>query len=818
MALSTRDLRYALRGLSRSPGFTAAAVLCLGLGIGATAAIFSVVNAVVMRPLPYRAPEQLMRVYSEFPKFPNGGLRNFWISRAEYLDLKRDLKSWESLEGWLISGSNVGGGARPERVTMSLVTGGALAMLGVTPPMGRVHAAADAAPGAPLTAVISHGLWLRAFGGDRGIVGREVRLDGRPATVIGVMPAGFAFPPGETDPPELWAPWQIDPADPGGRSNHSMSLLGRVRDGVTVAQARQEIAALVREQGARAGQNVHVFHPENHPVVTFPLHDEVVGGVRRAMLMLLGAVGFVLLISCANVANLLLARAEGRQREVAIRTAMGASPLALLRQFFVEGLVLSLGGAAVGLALAFAGLRAIVVAGEQSIPRAHEVGIDWRVLAFTLSLSLLTGMVFALAPLVRGLRGRLSESLKASGGRTTASVEASRLRKSRVVGELGLALVLLIGCGLMVQTFWRLQTVDIGLRPGALLTFRLALPEQLYPEAPAVRTFWSRLQERLSALPGVQSVTLMSGMPPIRPLNANDTEIEGFVPREGGPIQNVDYFQSVGSRFFETAGIRLIDGRYLDDRDGDGGPAVVVVNQTMANTFWPAESAIGKRIRPGFRDPWRTVVGVVADVKNAGIDKPTGAEIFLPLHQSGASAPRGMFVLMRTQGNPMQLLGAARRQLSELDAAIPMAQARSMEDVVGMAQARPRFLTLLVTLFSGVAILLAALGIYGVMSYAVAQRTAEFGIRMALGAPRGSVLRLVLRQGMALGLGGVLLGAAGAYAVTRLLGGLVFGIDSPEPMTFVAMAALLGAVVLAACYLPARRATRVDPLVALRYE
>ncbi len=811
-----RTLRYALRGLLRSPGFTAASVLCLGLGFGATTAIFSVVNAVIMRPLPYAQPERLVRLYTEFPGFPGGGLRKFWTSPIEYVELRRDLKSWQSLDAWTIGGANLGGGAEPLRITTSAVSGGLLRSLGVAPLLGRVHTAEDDAPGAPLTVVISHGLYLRAFGGQREIIGREARLQGRPCTIIGVMPPGFTFPPGEVDPPELWSPLQIDPANPGGRGNHSLYLLGRLRPEVSLQQARQEIAALVRQYGSQASPTSHVLHPQQHPIVSFPLQEDVVGGVRASMLIMLAAVGFVLLIACVNVASLLLARAETRQREVAIRTAMGANSFALLRQFFMEGVVLSLSGALVGLLFAFAGLRLIIAAGQQSIPRASEISVDWRVLLFSLGLSCATGLVFGLAPLAHGFKDRTAESLKASGGRTTASLGANRLRKFLVVGELALALVLLIGSGLMLRAFWNLQAVDLGVRPAGVLTFRLSLPQAIYSEDSGVRSFWTRFAERLSAIPGVQSVSFAGGLPPIRRLDANDTQIEGFVARPGGPLQNIDFYQTAGPRFFETLGARLVEGRFLDDRDGEGAPQTVVINQTMARTYWPNQSAIGKRIRPVFRDPWRTVVGVVGDIKNGGMEKRAGAEIFLPYRQTGA--PRTMYVLIRTQGDPMRLLGPARSVLAQLDSSLPIAQARTLDEVVRLAQARPRFLTLLLTLFSGVALALAALGIYSVMAYAVARRTSEFGIRMALGAQPGDVLSLVFRQGVALGLAGVAAGALGAFGLTRYMRGLLYGIDALDPATFAAMAGLLMAVILAACYLPARRATKVDPLVALRYE
>ncbi|HUQ91785.1 MAG TPA: ABC transporter permease [Bryobacteraceae bacterium] len=813
-----RDLRYALRMLLHRKAFTTAAVLCLALGIGATTAIFSVVNAVVLRPLPYRDPQKLLRVYTEFPTFPNGGLLRFWTSPPEFLELRRDTKSWDSLEAWSNGGTNLGGGQEPVRLQASFVSGGLLPMLGVPPLKGSLLTPQDDAPQAAQTAVLAYGAWQRIFGGDPNIMSREVKLNGRACTIVGIMPDGFQFPPGEIDPPELWTPLQINPASPGGRGSHFLYLLGRVKDSVSAQQARQELDQLVRASEEKASPNTHVFRPKTHPLVSYSLHEEVVGNVKPAMLAMLAAVVFVLLIACGNVANLLLARAEGRQREISIRTAMGADSHALLRQFLTEGVLLSLLGALLGFALAFGGLRLIVNFNAGSIPRATEISMDWRVLVFTLGVSITTGVFFGLAPLLHRFGKTVAESMKAAGGRTTASIEAIHFRRAMIAGELALALVLLIGSGLMIRAFWKLEAVDIGMRTDRVLTMRLALPQTVYQENRRVVQFWHQLLQRVNDLPGVEAATVLSGTPPIRPLNANDTQIEGLVPQQDGPRNNIDYYQTTGDKFLEATGARLIEGRMYGERDGENAPAVVVVNQTMARIYYPGQSAIGKRIRPNSRDPWCTIVGVIGDVKNAGIDKPTGTEIFLPFRQAQGSGIRGGTLFVRSKGEPRDLYRAIRTEIADIDPNLPVAQVRSFEDIVGVANARPRFLTILLSLFSAVALLLAAIGIYGVMSYLVAQRTSEFGIRMAIGAQRRQVLWLVIRQGMMLGLVGVLAGAVGALGLTRFLKGLLYGVDTLDPLTFAAMASALTVVVLLACFLPALRATKVDPMTALRYE
>ncbi len=816
-----QDVQFAARMMRKNLGFTAAAVLCLMLGIGATTGIFTVVNAVLLRPLPYAHPEQLIRVYTEFPTFPNGGLPRFWTSAAEFLDLRRDTHSWASLDAWGTTGANLGGKTQPVRVTAAYVSGGLLNSLGAQPTVGRLISAADDAPGVEGVADISYGTWKSVFGGDPDIVGRETRLDGKKCTIIGVMPRGFQFPPGEEDPAQLWSALQIDPANPGGRSSHNYYLLGRLKPGVSAAQAQGEMAALVQYAGEHRAPKTHSFDPKNHTLVSYPLQAEVVSSVRPALLMLLGAVGFVLLIASVNVANLLLARAEARRREIAIRGALGAGLPRLARQFVTEGILLAMCGAILGLALACGGVRLVQLTNAGGIPRADEIVMDWRVLVFTLVTSLVTGALFGLAPLVPLLVSGISDSLKDTAGSTTAAGGAQLFRRTLVVGELGMALVLLIGCGLMLRAFWKLQEVHTGFAADNVITMRVSLPSGTYTDNAKIASFWTRLDERITQLPGVQSAALVSGLPPLRPPNMNDTDIEGFVKKEGGPIENVDFYQSVSKDYFATMGIRLMDGRVFDDRDVKDAPPVAVVNRTMANTFWPNQNAVGRHIRPiGGKDaPWWTVVGVVDDAKNAGLDRPAGTELYLAYRQAEALGVSDMYVVMRARsGNPGLLAGAVRGQLNDLDASLPLADVRLMDDVLERAQARPRFLTLLLTLFSAVALAIATVGIYGVVSYSVARRTKEFGLRMVLGAQGGDVLGLVMKQGAGMVAVGLVAGLVTALALTRLMASLLFGVAPTDLATFASVTVLLATVALAACYVPARRATRVDPIQTLRYE
>ncbi|MGB2900381.1 MAG: ABC transporter permease [Candidatus Acidiferrum sp.] len=814
-----QDIQFAVRMMRKNLGFTTAAVLCLMLGIGATTGIFTVVNAVLLQPLPYAHPGQLIRIYTEFPTFPNGGLHRFWTSGPEFLDLRRDTHSWTSLDLWITGGANLAGKTQPVRVTAAYVSGGLLETLAVAPIQGRLISQTDDVPGAQVVADISYGTWQSVFAGDPHVVGRETYLDGLKCNIIGVMPKGFQFPPGEPEPAQIWTALRLDPANPGNRGGHNYYLLGRLKPGVSGGAAQGELASLVQSYGEKRVPKTHSFHPKTHTIVSFPLQAEVVSSVRPALLMLLGAVVFVLLIASVNVANLLLARAEARRREIAIRGALGAGLVRLARQFVTEGILLALCGAALGVTLSFAGVRLVQLTNAGGIPRADEISMDWRVLLFTLGISVLTGILFGLAPLAPLIFSGISESLKDTAGSTTAAAGAQIFRRVLVAGELAMALVLLIGCGLMLRAFWKLQEVHTGLHADDVLTMRVSLPSGTYTDNAKITDFWTRFEGRLTNLPGVRSAALASGLAPLRPPNMNDTDIEGFVMKEGGPIQNVDFYQAVSKDYFATMGIRLMDGRLFESRDVQDTPEVAIVNKTMALTFWPNQNALGRRVRPGGNKTWCTVVGIVDDVKNAGLDRPAGTEIYLPFRQPSGQGSSDMYVVMRAQGgDPRAMAGVVREQLGEIDPTLPMADVRLMEDVLSRAQARPRFLTLLLSLFSGVALAIATVGIYGVVSYSVARRTKEFGLRMVLGAQGGDVLGLVMKQGAGMILIGVAAGLVLAFVFTRLMASLLFGVTATDLPTFASVTILLFGVALAACYIPARRATRVDPIQTLRYE
>ncbi|HLK51354.1 MAG TPA: ABC transporter permease [Bryobacteraceae bacterium] len=817
MSSIARDLRYGVRLLRRSPGVAVIAVLCLALGMGATTAVFTVVDAVVFRPLAYQHPERLVRLYTEFPTFPNGGLRRFPVSPPEFVEMRERLRSYEHLDAWQVIGVNLITTQEPMRVTATLVSGTLFDSLGVRPQMGRWLNPDDDREGAPQAILISDGLWRRGFGGNAAVLGRDTKLNGLPATIVGVMPPGFEYPPGQVDVSDVWAPLQLTAADRQRRGNHRLAVLAKLRPGVTLAQARQELAPQMTVWGARRSNNFHTIDPQTHPLLAYGMQEEVVRTVSPAMLVILGAVGFVLLIACVNVANLLLARAEARQKEIAVRTAMGAGTAGLIRQFLAEGLLIAASGALCGLGIAWAGVRLLLWAGSDAIPRASEVAIDWRVLAFTGAVLIATTVGFGLAPLAQILTRGTHDVLKAVAARSSATAQAAALRRALVVGELSLGLVLLVSCGLMVQAFWRLQAVDPGFDPGHLLTMRIALPPGQYADDAAVKSFLNRLEDGLARLPGVTSATVMAGLPPQRPADVSDVAIENFVPRPGGPVQNVDFWQFTGHRFFETLHARLVDGRLLDERDGENAPPVMVVNETMARTFWPGQSAIGHRLRLGPpASPWRTIVGVVADLKNAGTDQPTGTEFFVPWRQ--AQGIRNVQVVIRTPGPPLGVAGTARGAVAALDASLPIAAVRSMEEVLAQSQSRPRFLSILLTFFTVVAVTLSGIGVYGVISYAVARRSTEIGIRMALGADGARILRMVLKQGLALGAAGVVIGVSAALWLTRFLKTLLFGIQPLDAPTFAVTVALLFALTLIATWRSARRATQIDPAVALRDE
>lgn len=807
------ELRYAVRGLLRRPGFAAITALTLGLGIGANSAIFSVVNGVVLQPLQYDDPDELVQVSSAFPTM---GFDEFWVSPPEYFELGERARSFAALGGYRQTQANVGGGDRPERVVSTIATASLFDVLGVRPQLGRTFSADEDVPGGPPVVVLGNALWRQTFGGARDIVGRSIEVNGTPTTVVGVMPPGFDL---EDAGIELWVPARLDPANRQNRGSHFLRVIGRLAPGVTVERASAELDDLVAAW-AELNPGTHVPSAETHPMTLTSLREEVVGDVRQALMLLLGAVGFVLLIACANVANLLLARAEDRQKEVAVRVAMGAGRGRLIRQFLAEGVLLSGVGALVGLAIAWVSLEALRAFTPGDIPRLNEVSLDATVLIFTMGIALLTGIFFGLAP-ARHLSGAaVGGSLRDGGQRSTATVGRARLRSLLVVSEVALALVLAMGSGLMIRSFQELNRVDPGFDPENVLTFQLALPAGSYPDGGDIEAFHARLASELSGLPGVVSVAAMSGLPPQRDLNANDTEFEGLEQTQDGPPHNVDFYQTVTTDYLETMDIEVVQGRSFEAGDGPDGVPVVLVNETLARLFYPGESAIGRRLRPccGDEIPWLEIVGVVADVKQAGLNEPAGTELYVHLPQVAALgfAPRTMNVVVRTAGSPQALAAPVRQVVAGLDGSLPLSGLRTMEQVLAVSTARPRFLTMLLGVFAVLALTLAAVGTYGVMAYSVAQRARELGIRMALGAEQGRVQALVLRQGLGLAAVGLALGTVGSVALTGLMESMLFQVDARDPMTFVLAPMVLAGVALLACWIPARRATRVDPVTVLR--
>jgi len=812
------DVRFALRQFSKRPLFTLVVVVTLALGIGGNAAIFTVADQVLLQPLPYAEPGELVRVYTQFPSL---GFDRFWMSEPELLELAEWSESFSAVGAWATGASNVSGGDTPVRVAAASGTASFYEALGVATHRGRWPSQADMLSNAEPVVVLGHGLWQRVFGGDPDLVGETILVDGVDYLVIGVAPPGFDV--ADTGA-EVWGALQIDPAEPGGRGSHYLNVLARLAPGTSLEAARQEVDALLG-RWEESFPDTHHPSQENHAMVLLPLHDDMVGNAETPLLLLLGAVGFVLLIACANVANLMLARAEGRKREIAVRASLGAERGRLVRQFLTESVILALAGAGLGLGVAWAGLKAVMAANPEAVPRAAEVALDGRAVLFTALVALATGLLFGLAPAVRVKAGNLFAALK-EGGRTTGGAASQALRRGLVVAEVALATMLVLGAGLLLKSFWTLQQVDPGFEAGGALSFQISLPEANYPESAGVGAFYDRLLAELEALPGVESATGMNNRPPVRRLNANDTEFEGVATGDGAELpDNVDYYQVVAGDYFSTMRIPLVAGRGFRDTDTTSSPPVVVINQTLADRYYPDESPLGRRIRRGWftdEEPWYTVVGVAADVKQDGLDKPAGTELYF-LHGQwdnveGLNPPRTMYLVVRTAGDPLALVPGVRQAVGRLDASLPLADVEPLERVVSDSLVRSRFLTLLVAVFAAMALLLAAVGTYGVLAYAVAQRRHELGIRMALGATGRDVLRLVVTQGMRPVLAGLALGLAGAFLVSRALASQLYGVAPTDPATYAAVPVVLVGVALVACLLPGASATRVDPAVALRSE
>lgn len=796
------DLCYGLRLLRKSRASTAVAVLALALGIGANSAIFSLVDAVLLRPLPFQDPGRLMAVWeSNLPR----GVRMMLISAPTFLDFQSQNTVFEGMAAYEARSFTLTGAEEPERVRGLRVSRELFPLLGVRPAWGRDFAPGELAAGGGDVVIVSHGLWERHFGAGAVVLPQALTLDGRSFTVIGVMPPRFEFPDRYV---ELWAPLVFTAGELTMRGYHHLGVIARLRPGVAPQNAHTELNGI-------AGRLAQEYPETNRGwgVNLLPLQEFRVREVRPALLVLLGAVGFVLLIGCASVANLLLARNAAREREIAVRTALGAGRARLLRQLFTESLLLAVFSGGLGLALTPWFTALLLSLGPPDLVLPEQVRINSGVLGFTLAVSLLTGLVFGVIPALQGSRTDLSEFLKEGGRSATGGIRRHRLRNSLVVSEVAFALVLLVGAGLMLRSFQRLQAVDPGFRPDHLLTLQLALPDSKYPQAWQKAAFFQQLLERVSTLPGVVSAAATSHLPLVSDFG-RQFDIQGRPVPEPGEAPGA-HFRTVTPEYFRTMHIRLRQGRHFAAQDTAQAPGVAIVNEDLARRYFPNEDPLGQRISLGGPDgsTWRTIVGIVGGVHHMQLDAPIPAELYVPYSQwPQASAT----LVVRTVSDPAQIAGAIRAQIRAVDKDQPVGVVRTMEQVVWESVAPRRAVVVLLSAFSALALVLAAAGIYGVVSYSVAQRRHEVGIRLALGAQPREVLRLMLRQGLTLCLGGVALGTLAALGLTHLLSGLLFGVTATDPWTFAAVALFLIGVALLASYLPARAATRVDPVVTLR--
>ncbi len=828
------DIRFALRLMAKTPALTAVLALTLALGIGASTTIFSVVHSVVLRPLPYAQPDRLVRVYTEFPG--GLGLHRFWVSPPEFDDLRRECRTTcSAVAAWTTGTASISGGDRPVRVDANYATAELLPVLGVKPILGRWFDASEVHPGDPQVIVLGYDVWQRAFGGDPTVIGRKVRVDAMPMTVIGVMPKGFDF----LDRQQAWLPLTID-FEKARRSSHFLSVLVQLAPGASIQAFRDELAALTKGWQAKfiPGKQ-HAIHAGNHPMIGLPFQADLVGSLATTLWLLQGAVLFVLLISIVNVANLLLARSETRTREVAVRHALGASRRRLMRQFLTESTLQGLLGGALGILVAVWAVDGVTALIPQSAPRASEISLDATAVVFAVACAFVASLLFGMAPIFHARRTDLHGALKDGSKGTTATKARLRVRRGLVIGEIALAVVLVIGCTVMVRSFNRLQHVDLGMNPEHVLVFELELPDKAYPGRTG-GAFWDRLQDRLRALPGAKAASLIGKRPPIRPMNANDISFVGKTPVPGAiaqqlglPVWNVDYWQSIGDGGVEVLGARIVRGRDITRSDDANAPGVVLINEAFAKKFYPHEDPIGQQIVVSGGDPdkepHQTIVGIVADLKNAGIEKPAGTEVFIPWRQwpqiavgAPTEFPNIMNAVIRTDGDPEELTSALHQLVADLDPTLPVSKLQAMDDLMWEAVARPRFLAFLLTCFAGIALLLAAVGIYGVMAHTVAQRTQEIGLRVALGATPSHVRGLVLRQASMLVAAGVAIGLSAAVvlqiALDASLRNLFYGAELSQPVLLGGVAIMVAATALLATWIPARRATKIEPTIALRSE
>ena len=813
MATLLSDLRLALRAAGRRPGFTALAVATIGLGIGATSAVFSVIRAVLLEPLPYGEAEQLVTLHNRGITPSLGD----WNSGPEIIDL-RTMQSLAGVAAYNQGVSlNLTGEGEPERLIGTQVTGNIFSVLGVSPLMGRTFTAEEDATGGPEAIVISENLWRRRFAADPAIVGRAITVSGVSRSVVGIMPRSFALPfEMKGNIAEAWVPLRLDPANPGSRGSHFLYGVARRGPGATVSSANAELAALAQRLTTE-GQ----YSPESRFRFEVQSAGEyVVGSVRPILLLLLTAVALVLLIACVNVANLLVERAESRRREFALRAALGANRRRLVSQLLAEHAVIGVFGGVLGLALAAAGMRTLVSLAPDTVPRIHEAGLDGPVLLFTGLLTVVCALLFGLVPLLGSGEKDLHASLTMGAARATMGRAQQRTRRMLVASEFALAVVLLAGAGLTLRTFGKLLSVDPGFDPRNVLTMRVVPPVASYPEASQVEQFYQNVLDRVRTLPGVEHAGAVRVLPLAAQMGDWSITLEGRTPPQGQDFDGD--WQIVAPGYFEAMRVRLIEGRLISLDDTKDAPPIAVINETMAAQYWPDGDALGKRFRIGSPEtPWIEIVGVVRDERSAALNAPVNRRWFRPhaqWSQTQGNAIRGMTLVIRTAGDPLALAAPVRQVIREMDANLPVAEVRTLESVLRDSIGRQRFTMLLLAVFAGSALLLAAIGVYGVMAFWVTERTREIGVRMALGATRGEVAGLVVRQALKPAAIGIVVGGLTGLALTRLVSGLLYGVPPHDPLTFGVAPVLLLSIALLAAWLPARRAARQDPVKALHYE
>jgi len=804
-----QDVRYGIRMLAKRPGFTIIAVLALALGIGANMAIFSVVNAVILRPLPYKDPERLVTILGSAPKLD---IDVFPASAPDFVDWRSQNHVFEQLAALEDASFNLTiAGGEPERVSSAAASAELFPLLGVNASLGRTFGEEEEGAGRNKVAVLNNGLWRRRFNANPALIGQTIILSGEAYTVIGVMPPTFHFPEGDTET-NVWVPLDVTAGETGKRGHRNLIVVGRLKKGVSLTQAQTEMNGI--------SQRLAVQYPGSNSdwdVKVSGLQSLLTEDIEPALLVLFGAVGFVLLIACANVANLQLARAAARQKEIAIRLALGASRARLMRQLLTESVLLSLMGGAVALLFALWSIDALVAALPEGVPRASEIGLDASALGFTLLISLLTGILLGLAPAWQGTKPDLTEGLKEGGKPLMGVGRRSGVRSLLVIGEVALSLLLLIGAGLMLKSFYRLREVKPGVDSHNVVTMQINLPPARYAEDYKQANFFGAVLERIGALPGVVSAGATTNLPFIGD-SQSDLTIEGRPEAKTPKDALIASYDSVSPDYFRATGISIVKGRAFTEQDKKGALPVAIISETMAHRFFGNEDPLGKHIRRGDSEdnkPWLTIIGIAGDVRRYGLAERLRPEIYYPYMQQSQAA---MALVIRTAADPLSIAPAVRREVQAVDKDQPVYDIKTMDSLLAKSIASNRLAVWLLGLFAALALLLASIGIYGVIAYSVTQRTREIGIRMALGARPRDVLRLVVGQGMMLTLIGIGLGLVGAFALTRVMASLLFSVSPTDPVTFAAISALLVVVALLACYIPARRAAKVDPMVALRHE